>query len=130
MRLSLSRTLQVVALAIAWLLSSGCSQSPTEPEKNDAAKVAAKIDAQEAVRKYSLDGQVLHLDSVGKIVTVKHQAIGDWMGAMTMEFPVKDPADFAKLKEGSPVHATVFVQGINYWVGDVKDAGVAPAPAK
>jgi hypothetical protein len=37
-----------------------------------------------------------------------------------MDFPVNDPADFANLAPGKPVDATVFVQGLNYWIGEVK----------
>ena len=36
---------------------------------------------------------------------------------MTMEFPVKDQAEFDKLRAGEKINATVFVQGNSYWVG-------------
>jgi len=40
---------------------------------------------------------------------------------MTMDFPVKSEADFAKLAPGKSVEATVNVKdGIEYWVSDVK----------
>ena len=51
----------------------------------------------EETKKYELMGEVARLDIENKIATIKHQPIGDWMGAMTMDFPVKDAADFAKL---------------------------------
>lgn len=101
-------------LVIALLISlAACSKS--EPI---AQKIEKKAD--EPVKQYALTGEISRLDVENKIATIKHQAIGDWMGAMTMDFPVKDAADFAKLAPGKPVQATVFVQGLNYWVGEVK----------
>jgi Cu/Ag efflux protein CusF len=113
--------MRVSFLLIAGLLLAGCSNAPVTSEPAPAAKL-------EEVKKYAIHGEVQKLEAKDKIATIKHQAIGDWMGPMTMEFPVKDPADFAKLKEGQTVDATVFVQGgVTYWVGEVKDALAAPA---
>jgi Cu/Ag efflux protein CusF len=110
-------------LVLCLLCLVGCSKS--EPVADKLVK-SDKSDSAEPLKQYQLTGEVARLDTEGKIATIKHQAIGDWMGAMTMDFPVKDPADFAKLAPGKPVSATVFVQGLNYWVGDVKDAPPAP----
>jgi Cu/Ag efflux protein CusF len=101
-------------LAIFLLTLAGCAKSEPVAEK------IQKSTAEEPLKKYALHGEVSRLDAENKIATIKHQAIGDWMGAMTMDFPVKDPADFAKLAAGKPVEATVFVQGLNYWVAEVK----------
>ena len=109
-----------VLLTLAACASQPVAESGPEP----------KSIKEEPLRRYELKGQIQRIDAQGKvpIATIKHEAIGDWMGAMTMDFPVKDPADLAKLKEGAPVTATVFVQGFDYWVGEVKDG--APTPAK
>jgi Cu/Ag efflux protein CusF len=99
-------------LAIFLLTLAGCAKS--EP-------VAEKIEKNtEPLKKYELTGEISRIDAENKIATIKHEPIGDWMGAMTMDFPVKDAADFAKLTPGKPVNATVFVQGLDYWVGEVK----------
>ena len=44
--------------------------------------------------------------------------IGKYLKDPTAGLP--NPADFAKLAPGKQVEATVFVQGLNYWVGEVK----------
>src|SRR4051812_2739855 len=107
---------RIAALSLALALA-GCSQ----PASDSQLKVAApKTSSSAEVKKYELHGEVLEVDAQGHIAKIKHGKIGDWMEAMTMEFPVKDPADFAKLKVGEKVSATVFVQDINFWVGDVK----------
>ena len=65
-------------------------------------------------------GAVLRLDAQGHIATIKSEKIEGWMEPMTMDFPVKDDADFAKLHPGETIRATVFVQGLQYWVGNVQ----------
>ncbi len=73
----------------------------------------------EEVKHYSIHGQIVRLDAKDKLATIKHQKIEGWMGAMTMDFPVRDDKEFSALREGEKIDATVFVQGLDYWVGDV-----------
>jgi Cu/Ag efflux protein CusF len=111
------------ALLAAFVLAlTACSKSEPVAEKIPArAETSETPDKQESVKKYQLHGEVIRVDPHGQIATIKHQPIGDWMGAMTMDFPVKSDADFAKLTPGKPVEATVNVQGgLEYWIGDVK----------
>jgi Cu/Ag efflux protein CusF len=103
-------------LIALFVLLAGCRQ-PVVQEAKD-----------EPVRSYALHGEVLRLDSQGRIAAIKHEKIGDWMDAMTMEFPVKDPSEFDKLRSGEKINATVFVQGNSYWVADIRE-DAAPAPA-
>jgi Cu/Ag efflux protein CusF len=115
------RTIAVFALG---LVLCACSGPAPETSSSQTSK-------DEPVRHYALHGQVMRLDKDGKIATIKHEAIGDWMGAMTMEFPVKDQNDFAALREDEKINATVFVQGDSYWVGEVhEDTGTPPPAAK
>jgi len=52
------------------------------------------------------------------------------MGSMTMNYTIKDDAAFAKLSVGSIIDATVFVQGDDFWVGEVRTGGAAAATGK
>jgi Cu/Ag efflux protein CusF len=61
--------------------------------------------------------------------TIKHGKIGDWMGAMTMEYPIKNEADWKKLSVGAHIDAAVFVTDASYYVGDVRVTGTAPPSA-
>ena len=96
---------------------AGCQQARVKEEAKD-----------EPLRRYALHGEVLRLDTQGKIAAIKHEKIGDWMEAMTMEFPVKDQSEFDKLRPGEKINATVFVEGNRYWVGEIQE-DAAPAPA-
>ena len=74
----------------------------------------------EPIQEYPMRGEVLQLDETQQLATVKHEEIKGWMGAMTMEYPVKDKAEFARLHKGEKFDATVFVQADKYWVGRIR----------
>ena len=90
------------------------------------APTAKEESKDEPVKQYSMHGEVLRLDADGKIAAIKAGKIGDWMEAMTMEYPVKDKAEFDKLRAGEKISATVYVQGNSYWVGGIQE-DLAPA---
>jgi len=92
----------VAALAVLVVALFSCRTAPSVP-----------------VREYQLVGEVLRLDVVHRVATIKHQAIKGWMEAMTMEYPVREKAEFAKLHVGDRITATVFVQDMDYWVGRI-----------
>jgi Cu/Ag efflux protein CusF len=100
-----------------FLMLAACQQSTVKEEAKD-----------EPVKQYAMHGEVLRLDTQGKIAAIKAGKIEGWMEAMTMEYPVKDQAEFDKLQTGEKINATVFVQGTSYWVGDIHE-DTAPAPA-
>jgi Cu/Ag efflux protein CusF len=60
------------------------------------------------------------LDSTSRTATIAAGKIGDWMEAMTMEYPVKPDSEFEKLHVGDKIEATVVVQDPSYYVTDVK----------
>src|ERR1700722_7450346 len=69
------------------------------------------------VKQYKLDGVVVSLDPQGHIAKIKGEKIEGWMDAMTMEYPVKEGLD--TLHVGDHINATVFVQGLDYSLGDI-----------
>ena len=91
------------------------------------AACAKKEDAKPAGKQYPMQGVIKALDPSTHTATIDAGKIGDWMEAMTMEYPVKDPAEFNKLHSGDKINATVFVQGNSYWVGEIHEDNSAPA---
>ena len=69
------------------------------------------------VQQYKLNGVVVSIDPQGHIAKVKGEKIEGWMDAMTMEYPVKD--GFDTLHVGDHINATVFVQGLDYSLGEI-----------
>lgn len=73
-------------------------------------------------KRYAIQGEIKGLDPAAKSATIAHGKIGDWMEAMTMEYPIKPDSDFAKLHVGDHMEGTVVVQDLKYYVTDVKVA--------
>ncbi len=74
------------------------------------------------IERYKLDGEIAGLDPQGHIAKIKGQKIEGWMEAMTMEYPIKDQREFETLHVGDHITATVFVQDLNYWIGEIHHA--------
>lgn len=70
----------------------------------------------EAKKRYQLRGVVLRLRPDARVAVIQHEKIEGWMEPMTMEFPVPDPAEFAKLKEKATIRATVCVNDLYFWL--------------
>ena len=76
----------------------------------------------EQTRRYAMQGEIKALDATAGTATISHGKIGDWMDAMTMEYPVKPDAELQKLHVGDRIEATVVVNGPSYYVTDVRVA--------
>jgi Cu/Ag efflux protein CusF len=76
----------------------------------------------EESKRYPMQGEVKALDPKAKSATIDAGKIGDWMEAMTMEYPVKPNTEFQKLHVGDKIEATVVVEDVKYYVTEVKVA--------
>src|ERR1700676_453627 len=85
------------------LLLAGCQRNSTS----------------QPAKEYQMQGEVVGLDPGAHLATVKAGKIEGWMDAMTMEYPVKDPQEFGKLKVGQSIQAKITVQGTDYWISSV-----------
>ena len=103
MRIGLAISMIGLTLGLA-----SCGRAPAEP-----------------LKKYQLKGQVASVDPANHTAKINGEKIEGWMEAMTMDYPIKDEAEFKKLSVGQSVTATVFVQGTDYWLGDI-GAGAQP----
>jgi Cu/Ag efflux protein CusF len=84
------------------------------------ALALAGCGAKNQAKRYPMEGEVKALDPGAKTATIAAGKIGDWMDAMTMEYPVKPDAEFQKLHVGDHIQATVVVDGDKYYVTEVK----------
>ena len=96
-----AQTLLVSAFSALLLLAAGCGQAQQD-------------------KRYDLRGEIVKLDPATQVATIKHEKIGDWMDAMTMDFPVKPKPEFDKLSPGDQITGTVVVRGMDYHVTDIK----------
>src|SRR5438046_1259876 len=71
-------------------------------------------------KRYPMQGEVKSLDAAAKTATIAAGKVGDWMEAMTMEYPVKPDAEFLKLHVGDKIEAVVVVVDPSYYVTEIK----------
>lgn len=67
---------------------------------------------------YTVRGVVKALQPADRIAVVQHETIPGFMESMTMEFPVKNPDEFAKLQVGQQIRATLCQtqKGLDFWL--------------
>jgi Cu/Ag efflux protein CusF len=94
---------------VAGLLLAACGKRHPTTEDFGAPK-----------NRYTIRGIVQRLRPDERIAVIKHEKIEGWMEAMTMEFRVPAEADFAKLREGAAVEATVLTNDSFFWLAEVK----------
>ncbi len=104
--------LRILAVLSALLATLGCS----EPKARGGP-----------TKEYLLSGKVIRINERSHVVTVQHGPIRSasgqlWMEPMTMDFPVRDPAGFAKLKTGVKIRAKVKQQedDYDYWIEQIE----------
>jgi Cu/Ag efflux protein CusF len=83
---------------------------------------AACKKAEPPARHYQMRGVVLKIDSSAKSATIDAEKIEGWMGAMTMDYPVANPADLLRMKPGSKITATVDVRDLDYSISNIQVA--------
>jgi len=105
-----------------WLIGCG---SPKPAQQTAQA-------AQQAPRRYSLNGRVVSVDKSKQQVVVDHGEITGFMMAMTMGYSVKNPTLLDSLSPEDQITADVVVNGDDVWLENivvVKKADQAKAPA-
>jgi mono/diheme cytochrome c family protein len=95
-----------IALYIRYLSRNKAPESKkivasASPSASTAPKVAEK--------RYLLKGKVISIDRDHHQVTIEHEEIQGYMGAMTMPFPLKDLKTLERLKKDDQIEATLIV---------------------
>jgi|YelNatPaOPRAMG01_1025707.scaffolds.fasta_scaffold02538_5 Cu/Ag efflux protein CusF len=101
----MNRLLPAAFAALLWL--GGC----TSPVKKETAATE---------KRYEMRGEVIRVEPAAQIAHIKHEKIGDWMDAMTMDFPVKPKSELDKIAPGDQITGTVVVKDMDYYLTDIK----------
>ena len=80
------------------------------------------------VKRYEVKGKVMKLEKAPNRVEVDHEKIEGFMDAMTMEFVVKDDANFDKLQVGDQITATLIYhpKDNRRWLENLKNRRESP----
>lgn len=70
-------------------------------------------------KRYELKGKVVNVDKKGRLVSLAHEAITDYMEAMTMPFRLRDETALDIMQEGDKVTATLVVTDSRSWLEDL-----------
>jgi protein SCO1/2 len=85
----------------------------------------------ETPRTFEARGVVRELEPDGKTVVIAHEAISNYMGAMTMPFVARDPKELKDLKPGDAIAFQLVVTAKEGWVEHiVPRTNAAPSPTK
>ncbi len=78
------------------------------------------------VKRYVMRGEAARVDSQTHAALIKHEEISGWMKAVTVEYPVKDHAEFRTLHEGDRITAMVYVPDLDYWIAGIHREAMPP----
>jgi protein SCO1/2 len=82
-------------------------------------------------RVFQARGVIQELKTDGMTVVIKHEAISNYMAAMTMPFVVKQPQDLAGVAAGDEVNFRLLVTENESWIDQLTKTGkILPVPAK
>ncbi len=81
------------------------------------------------LRKFAAKGIVREVNLDGKTVVIEHQAISNYMAAMTMPFKVKQPMELAGLQCGDQISFRLLVTQDESWIDQIIRTGErTPSP--
>jgi len=111
---------------VLWLLTACAAKSAGSPPAS--SEVAASL------RSFPAKGTVMAVKADVGTVVIRHEAIANYMAAMTMPFKVRDPQELAGLQSGDEISFRLQVTDVESWVDHIVKTGagarpIAPAPA-
>lgn len=115
------RRLFIIALRFAlWLLIlSGAKSTGSPPLSGGEAT---------NVRMFVAKGTVTELKPDGRTVVIRHEAISNYMGAMTMPFKARTPEELAGLRRGDAISFQLHVTESESWVEHIAKIGTVSLP--
>jgi protein SCO1/2 len=118
----------LLLLATLCLLLAACGSKPSQTEQ--PAQPPPQAQAAQQPQKYDLKGKIVSIDKDKMQLTIDHEAITGFMGAMTMPYAVKAAGSLDGLMPGDQITANVMVNGNDVWVDNIvvinKASGAKP----
>jgi protein SCO1 len=112
------KTRMLLGVVAAGLLVA-CGESAAEPGAQPDQPGAT-------IRTFAATGVVRELKADGRTVVVTHEAIANYMDAMTMPFKVKEPGELAGLRTGDTIRFCLRVTDTESWIDQISKTGRTP----
>ena len=109
----------VLAFALLMLIVSSAKSAGSLPPDGGEATNS---------RSFMAKGTVMELKPDGRTVVIRHEAISNYMAAMTMPFRVKDPEELAGLHRGDEISFQLQVTETESWVEHITKIGTVSLP--
>jgi protein SCO1/2 len=91
---------------------------------------AARAEAQSNIRDFKVTGVVQEVQPESQLIVIAHEAIANYMSAMTMPFKVKARSELDGLKPGDRISFRLRITENESWIDRISKLGTAaPAPA-
>lgn len=114
----------VTLVAAGWLLASCGKSTPSSSTATDTASTN--------VQTYAVKGVVKELKPDGRTIVIRHEAVTNYMPAMTMPFEVRDKRELSGLQPGDEVAFRMLVTEKDGWIDQIVKLGatnvVEPPP--
>lgn len=91
-----------------------------------AASIRAQSSTMVASRIFAVKGVVLKIEPGEDEVIIRNEAISNYMDAMSMPFPLKNPEAVAGLKRGDKVAFQLHISQDNSWADHFSKIGIVP----
>ncbi len=107
------------------VLAASLAAVRAQPAELEAAGSAGAT----ATQTYVAKGLVEAVDGADRTVVIQHEAISNFMAAMTMPFKVKSAAEAASLRPGDAISFQLHVTGTESWIDHITKTGTVSAVA-
>jgi Cu/Ag efflux protein CusF len=111
----------ISAVLSGWLIST-CINSAAE-------SFASSKPGEANLRRFAARGVVKQLKADGTTILLSHEAITNYMDAMTMPFKVKEPKELTDLRLGDRVSFRLSVSNTESWIDQVAKITAATPPS-
>lgn len=110
----MSRVIFSLAIALS-LLGAGCNKPKSPPSATVPQSTNQQV--------FQVKGVVMEVSPQKRSVTIKHEAVTNYMPAMTMPFDVKDTNELTGLAPGDPVSFRMTVTDTEGWIDHIQKTG-------
>jgi len=129
MRRETFRAFVIYLIGVLSVVLTACSSTPKESPPPQTTSTSTSTQQAQPSQRYDLTGKVVAVDKSRKTLTVDHEAIPGFMGAMTMAYPVKDEQQLDRLSPGDQITAKVVSTTGGFWLEDIfRAAPKTPTP--
>ena len=111
----------ISAVLSSWLIST-CVNSAAE-------SLTSSNPGEAHLRSFAARGVVKQLKAEDGTILLSHEAISNYMDAMTMPFKVKEPKELTNLRPGDQVSFRLFVTDRESWIDQVAKITAAAPPS-